>query len=44
MSYGGYAERFGYKLVDQTPSTIIIKFKQIDGVMRPITNVLKLDI
>jgi hypothetical protein len=44
LSYGGYAERFGFKMVDQTPSTILVKFKQFGTVMRPITNVLKLEI
>lgn len=44
VNYGGYAERFGYKLTDQTPSIIFVKFKQKDGAMRPILNILKLDI
>ena len=44
LKYGGYAERFGYKLVDQTPSVIHIKFKNLDGAMRPVVNVIKLEI
>ena len=44
VDYGGYAERFGYKLTEQSPVTIWIKFKQKNGAMRPFINVFKLEL
>lgn len=44
LNYGGYAERFGYKMCDQAPLMITVKFKCINGAIRPISQVLKFDI
>ena len=44
INYGGYAERFGYKLTDQTPLLVTIKFIRKQDKLEPFTNVLKLEI
>lgn len=44
QDYGGYAERFGFKLTDLAPFTILITFKLVDNKMRPTTTVIRLDI
>lgn len=44
LDYGGYAERYGFKPTDLTPHLITVDIRRIDDVMRPVTNVIKLDI
>lgn len=44
LDYGGYAERYGFKPTDLTPYVITIKYRRFGDVLRPVTNVIKLDI
>lgn len=44
QDYGGYAERYGYKLTDLAPFTIIITYKLVNNTLRPTTTVVRLDI
>ena len=42
VKYGGYAERKGYALTDNTPSVIVIKFDRKKGKMIKTTDIIKI--